>query len=213
MKFLVFLFFFTSHAAFAADSSPEQFALPVMQNAVVTSAPLPASDSGCPPAGVELLKSVESGSGKAVSSSKIILNLVAQSAPARAKLESENFKCGVCKQKNLVSTYTTSAPQQLRTDQVCAAPFARNFQHELNNQDIEAYANDVLRGKNPEGAAMTKDCASSCNFSTASAQTPLTQTTSRLNLTVYCGPPRQGSIVFATYDFTVGFIHEYTCQK
>lgn len=197
----------------AFGSVVEQLAVPVMVKAVLLSSLTPTADPSCPASGSEIISSVEKASAKAISSSKTILDLVNGVDAQRAKLRVDSSHCGVCKQVNVVSTYTTSSPNQLRTDITCGAPFVRNFQHDFVNQDIESYVSDILRGKNPEGSQILNDCPKTCNLYTASAETPLTSSTSRLNLTILCGPPRQGSIVFATYDFSVGFIHQWSCSK
>ncbi len=191
----------------------EKEAIPVMKKAVLAAAPPVGQASDCPASGSELIKDVQTDVGKAMTSKKIILEMVNQTAATRVKYEKDASRCGACKQVNLVSTYTTSSPNQPKPDQVCATPFARNFQHEMNNQDIEAFANDTLRGKNAEGQKFGVDCSNTCNMYTASAETPLTPTTSRLNLTILCGPPRVGTVVFATYDLSVGFIHQWVCTK
>ena len=191
----------------------ETEAIPVMEKAILGSNPATSAYPDCPPAGSKIFKSVLTSTGKATTSAKVIRDLAAQSAPKREALQNDHSHCGVCKQTNLVSTFTTSAPNHLKTDQVCATPFARNFQRDLNNQDIEVYAGDTLRGKNAQGQQFTAECSNTCNLYTATGQTPLSSGTSRLNLTILCGPPRTGTILTATYDLSVGFVHQWVCSK
>ena len=201
-----------------AVNSVQDQAIPVMVKSVLAGNPLASStaaaqDPACPAPGYQVVHPVETGTGKAVSSATTILGMINSAAGERAKLQNDTTKCGPCKQTNIVSTFSTSAPSELRSDVICANPFARNFQHDFNNQDIESYATDILRGKNPEGAKLNSDCPDTCSLYTASAQTPLTSSTSRLDMTVSCGPQRQGKIVFAIYNFTVGLVQQWSCAS
>ncbi len=196
-----------------AASSVQEQAIPVMLKSVLAGNPPSAQDPACPAAGYQVVNPVETGNGKAVSSSTTIVGMINSAAGQREKLQNDTTKCGPCKQANLVSTFSTSAPSELRSDVTCAAPFARNFQHDFNNPDIESYATDILRGKNPEGAKLNSNCPDSCSLYTASAQTPLTASTSRLDMTVFCGPQKQGNILFAIYNLTVGFVHQWSCSS
>ncbi len=191
----------------------ESLALPVMTKAVLSSNLPSNQDPNCPPSGSELFKAVGTGIGKAIMSVGIVKDLTARAAQKRESLQADRNHCGSCKQVNLVSNYSASAPNQIRQDLVCETPFAINFQKELNNQDIEAFGSDTLRGKNSPGQQVERECSKTCNYYMASAQTPISQTTSRINLTVVCGPPRQGSILTANYDLTVGFVHQWVCIK
>ncbi len=188
-------------------------ALPVMEKAVLASNPAFVQDPSCPTPGSETIKNAITGTGKAMTSAKIIKDMVAQSTTKRDLIMSDRSRCGACKQINLVSTFTTSAPNQLKLDSSCPTPFASNFQKELNNQDIEAFANDTIRGRNAQGQQFANACSNACNLYTATASTPLSSATSRLNLTILCGQPRVGSILSATYDLSVGFVHQWVCAK
>ena len=144
---------------------------------------------------------------------KIISELIQMASQKRNALQAEVGRCGVCKQNNTVTTFTSSAPQVQRTDIICKTAFVRNFPVDLHNAEIEVFVSDTLRGRNVQGQQLLSDCNDSCSLYTASAQTPIEAGTSHLNMSVLCGPLRQGSILSSPYVYRLGFVHQWTCSK
>lgn len=189
----------------------QEVGLPILTSSILSVAK--SSDQGCPAPGSEVIPLVEKSTGKIRSSSATIGDLMTKTSNTLQSLKNNSAHCGECKQQNLVSSFTTTAPQELRADEVCPTPFARSFQTDLNNADIESFVDQTLRGKTPQGAKYVSDCANLCSNQVVSAQTALSPTTTRLNLVVICGPPRQGTLLLSTYQFSVGFIHQWICKK
>jgi len=218
--FLGFVLLMPMHFAFAQGFNSdckadcvEKEALPVLKEAILH-APLRLPQSAdCPEGGIDLFENVAMADGTVVASSSIISALTDKTSAYLNDLSRSSGRCGSCQQHNLVTPFTESQPEKLRLDVVCTTPFTKNIQREIEDTQIEDYAAATLKGDNPEGKALHDACSSSCNFHVATAKTPISSTRSRLNLTVLCGPPRQGFILFATYQYKIGFFRQWTCSK
>ena len=224
MKYLIILnlawAFQLSSQALADDSlrscTPrciELEAIPVMQKAVVA-ANSGVSSPGCPAPGIERITSAHD-IGKSYNSKGKIQDFIDASSAEHSRYVNDPSHCGGCKQVNLVSTFSTISPNQPKPDVICEKPFARNFFGEdLTDKQIASFASGIMQGGSDQGKEFAAACPSdTCNMYTASAITPTTQDKSRINLTVYCGPPRMGNFITATYDLTMGFVHQWVCTK
>ena len=181
---------------------------------VVRSAPNELKqDPSCPAPGYEVKKIAEA-QGLIFSAKNIINDFLIQSQAPAALMNADQSHCGSsCKEINLVSTFTTSAPQQTLISKDCENLPIQVIQKELDNTEIENFANQTLRGQTDEGAALHHGCPKTCSLYVASSQTPVSPTRSLLNLTVRYGQPRDGAIFIADYKFKSGLIHQWTCTK
>jgi hypothetical protein len=188
-------------------------AVPYMAKAVIASSIPNHQDASCPNAGFEIVQNIAATQGAVVSSAGIIKTMIDQSQGQFSKFSSDKSHCGACKETNLITTFTTSAPSKTIGDSNCYHMPTENIQKELDNSEIENYANQTLQGNTPEGQHFLQICPKTCSFYVASAQTPTGPQRSRLNLTVMCNDKRQGAILFATYNYSLGAIHQWSCAK
>ncbi len=188
-------------------------AVPYMAKAVIASSIPNHQDASCPSAGFEVMPNLAATQGAVISSAGIIKSMIDQSQNQFSKLTADKSHCGTCSETNLITTFTTSAPSRTIGDPNCFNKPVENIQKELDNSEIENFANQTLQGNTSEGQHLVQICPKTCSFYVASAQTPIGPHKSRLNLTVLCNDKRQGSIVFATYNYSLGVIHQWSCAK
>jgi len=222
LRFIGYLFFTLQIASLAVAQPDLQDcttdclrtqAIPTMESGVL-SAPMDSKqDADCPQAGFVLINDVASERGLVLALQGIFNELSTQVAPQQELLRKDQSHCGVCHQHNVVSMFSTSEPEKIRTDVVCDTHFAKNIEKTIDDSKIRSYMQDTLTSKNPEGKKIGEACSDKCSYSIAVARTQVAATSSRLDLTILCGQPRDGFVLFSTYNFTVGFIQRWTCSK
>lgn len=170
------------------------------------------NNPNCAVAGSETFDNLFQTLGGAISARALVSSLLEKSQDNLKGLEVDSRRCGSCKQVNQVVVYTTSEPELVLVNSSCNNKPTVNIRTNLADSEIQTYIESTIRGNNPEGKDLYLGCPNPCAFFTASASTSLGNNRSLLNLTVHCGPPRNGSILFANYKFTAGLIHKWTCQ-
>ncbi len=195
------------------DNCVAKVAIPYLVKSVLASSAQPEKVLGCPDAGFVVSPTLEATQGSIVSSANIISGLVSRTPALVSKLNADRSHCGVCREMNTLTTFTTTSPQSISSDVSCQSQPVENVRIELENSEIESYVNQTLTGKNQEGQRLHQNCPQSCSFYVVSGQTSISASRSRLNLTVLCGQPRKGSLLFSSYIFTVGVIQQWACAK
>src|SRR3989338_535157 len=209
LKFFAVLFFAFSSQA---NSSFESIGIPMMKESVKKSFQLSDSAQGCPQAGFQEFDSLSSARGSAMSSSKIITQLLEEIDPHHREISVENSRCGSCRQVNEIAVFSTSEPEKVKMKQFCNNRPTVNVEKEMENSDVQDFASDTMRGKTPEGKELYAGCPDPCSFYVASATTPRSETRSLLNLTVHCGQPRNGGVLMAKYIYKAGLVQKWACQ-
>ena len=186
--------------------------LPVLKTAVYKSFVSSKVNPACSPGGQNSVDKIHQVEGSATAAKSIVRSLVEGTQTELSSLSNDSSKCGSCRQVNQVVIYTTSEPAQVNADSSCDNRPTVNIQIELPDSDIQIYAESTLKGDTPQGQQLYQGCPDPCAFNTASAATPAGNGRSLLNLTVHCGQPRTGFILFAKYKFSSGLIHKWVCQ-
>ncbi len=196
----------------SAQSAFETVALPIMKQAVATSFAASETNTNCAVGGTVAYDKLALGKGGATSSATVISSLINSIEGNRQHLLQDGSKCGSCQQVNQVAAYTTSEPEKILRNEMCDKMPTVNVQKLVADSDLKTFAAGTLRGSTPEGKKLYASCPNPCSFHVASATTPMGNQQSLINLTVHCGQPRAGSILFAKYKFSSGLIHKWTCR-
>ncbi len=195
-----------------SQSAFETVALPIMKQAVALSFGDSQFNKDCAAGSIVAYDKLALGNGGATSSAAIVNSLISKIEGNRQSLLQDGSKCGTCQQINQVATYTTSEPEKTLRNEMCDKMPTVNIQKLLVDSEVESYAASTLRGATPEGKKLYAACPNPCSFHVASATTPMGDQQSLINLTVHCGQPRVGIVLFAKYKFSSGLIHKWTCQ-
>ena len=173
-------------------------------------------DIECPKAGIEILGLKEHFDGGLMSGKLSLLPQVNVLLVAKEKtLNSDGSKCGSCRQTNQTTVIVNSFPQPVTP----AIDFCKNqptqlFRQEFTSrQDAADYAVETVKGNGRDGKKLLAGCPDPCSFYVMTATTQLPTGKTRLNLSVRCDQPRDGSAFFATYHYSGNLIHEWTCTK
>ena len=210
-SFLIGVIVFSSGVSFA-QSSFDKVGIPIFKKSVLASFVQTAQGKACPAAGSQSLDHLSQSVGSASSSVDSVARLIENVKPRRDQLNVDSSRCGQCQQVNQVATFTTSEPANTLTDSSCNNRPTTNFKKLLPMDQVENFVDSTLRGNNPEGQALTQGCPDPCSFYVASAVSDRGSNQSLLNLTVHCGQPRDGSILFADYKYTAGLIQSWSCK-
>lgn len=195
-----------------ASSSFDKVGIPKLKKSVVESFVKTEQGRRCPVAGSVSYDRLAELTGSASSSADSVSRLLERVQSRRDQLNVDSSRCGKCQQINQVAAFTTSEPIRTLTNSMCDNRPTVNIQKLLPTDQVERYANSTLRGGTPEGKALYQGCPDPCSFYVASATTERDANQSLLNLTVHCGQPRNGSILFAKYKYTAGLIQKWSCQ-
>jgi hypothetical protein len=174
----------------------------------------PPQDSACPADGSATYDSLAQGRGSISDSESTVESLIRSISKQYENLKADNQRCGSCRQKNVVSIYTTSVPAKIRFAAECSnmptSVIEKEFDHKV---EIASYLARTLKGSNQDGQYLAQQCPDPCSYYITSARTPLINDQERLTLAVQCGQPRAGFILTAAYDYKVGIVHSWTCSS
>lgn len=174
----------------------------------------PKDSKSCPAGGSEVVPNLRSEKGKIFSIADRVDDVRDGIKPALRERETENKRCGACKQNNMVSLVTTISPEKTVTDPTCANRPAETFTVNLESKSsVKGFLESVLRGENAEGKRLHQGCPDPCSFYVTTAETEAQGDRTYLTLTVQCGQPRKDSLLTAKYDYKSGLVHQWTCSK
>ncbi len=208
---LVGIIMFASGVSFA-QSSFEKVGIPALKKSVVESFVKTDQGKTCPAAGTVSFDRLAQVIGSASSSVDSVARLIENVKPRRDKLNIDSSRCGKCQQVNQVAAFTTSEPAKTSTNSKCNNRPTTNIRKILPMDQVENFVDSTLRGNTSEGRSLNQGCPDPCSFYVASAVTERDHNQSLLNLTVHCGQPRNGSILFADYKYTAGLIQSWSCK-
>ncbi len=195
-----------------SENAFEKIALPMMKTAAYQSFGESEVNKECAVGATADFDKLATGRAGASSSSAMIASLLEKIENRRQELLVDSSHCGSCQQVNDVATFTTTEPEKTLRDASCDTMPTINIQKELPAGEIQSFAAATLQGKTDEGKKLYAGCPNPCSFHIATATTPLENQNSLLNLTVQCGQPRNGSILFAKYNYSSGLLHKWTCR-
>ncbi len=208
---LVLMGFLASGSVFA-QSSFEKTGIPVMKKSVIESFVKTAQTKSCPMGGSLSFDRLAQNTGSATGSAEAVARLIESIDMRRDQLNVDSSRCGSCQQINQVAAYTTSEPSKTTLNASCDNRPTVNIRKLLPSNQIESFVSSTLRGSTAEGKSLYQGCPDPCSFYVASATTERDENQSLLNLTVQCGQPRSGSILFAKYKYTAGLIQKWSCK-
>lgn len=196
-----------------AESRFKSIAIPILKSAVLQSFPPVQVSPDCPEGGSQLRDSIEQTVEPVTNTKSAVTGIIEKTRPVVNQYVNETGKCGSCKQINQVSMYTTSEPAKVSLNSACDNKSAENIRMTMPDKDIHSFVEAVVSGKTAEGRRIYAACPDPCSLYTASSTLPAANNNVHLNLTVHCGQPRKGSLLFSNYKFTTGIIHKWTCQN
>lgn len=167
----------------------------------------------CPEGGTQSRDNVAQTEETITAAKSAVTGIIEKTRPVVKGYVNETGKCGACKQINQVSMYTTSEPAKVLSESACENKPAENIRMTMPDKDIDSFVAAVMSGKTSEGRRIYAGCPDPCSFYTASSTVPAGNNKVLLNLTVHCGQPRKGILLFSNYKFTTGIIHKWTCQN
>ena len=199
--------------AAAAESSFNRVGIPTLKSAVLHSFPPVQASPDCPEGGSQSRDNVAQTAESVTNAKSAVTGIIEKTRPLVKEYVNETGKCGSCKQINQVSMYTTSEPAKISFEATCDTKSAENIRMTMPDKDIDSFVEAVVSGKTAEGRRIYAGCPDPCSLYTASSTVPAANNKVLLNLTVHCGQPRKGTLLFSNYKFTTGIIHKWTCQN
>lgn len=208
-------FFLILLATFAAkaESSFDRVGIPTLKSAVLHSFPPVQAGPDCPEGGSQSRGDITQTEEPVTNAKSAVTGIIEKTRPVVKQYVNETGRCGSCKQINQVSMYTTSEPAKVSSDNACDNKSAENIRMIMPDKDIDSFIEAVMSGKTAEGRRIYAGCPDPCSLYTASSTVPAANSKVLLNLTVHCGQPRKGTLLFSNYKFTTGLIHKWTCQN
>lgn len=171
-------------------------------------------DASCPAGGTEFHENLAATRGKIFSAVDSIRNLIDSIHPRAQALQTENARCGACRQNNVVSVYASASPEQFTVVPECQGRKGETFSVDVRDKSqIKDFTEEILTGRNNEGQRIQRACPDPCAYYVSTAQTGLADGWTHVTLTVQCGPPRSQSVFSASYEFRGGLIHQWSCSK
>lgn len=208
---VVFISLLVSGSAFA-QTSFQTVGIPALKKSVVESFVKTEQGKNCPAEGLLSFDRIVEVTGSAVSSVDSVARLIEAVKGRKDQLNSDGSHCGKCQEINQVASYTTSEPSRTTLNSMCNNRPTVNIRKLLPMDQIETFVDSTLRGRTPEGRSLNQGCPDPCSFYIASSTTERDGNQSMINLTVHCGQPRKGSILFADYKYTAGLIQSWSCK-
>ncbi len=196
-----------------AESSFIRVGIPTLKAAVLHSFPQVQASADCPEGGSQSRDNIAQTEEPVTNTKSAVTGIIEKTRPVVKEYVNETGKCGSCKQINQVSMYTTSEPAKFSLDSACDNKSAENIRMTMPDKDINSFVEAVMSGKTAEGRRIYAGCPDPCSLYTASSTVPAANNKVLLNLTVHCGQPRKGTLLFSNYKFTTGIIHKWTCQN
>ncbi len=173
-----------------------------------------ASDSACPAEGMDLIEDIHETKGALANALDSMDEMMKVISPTVAKKKSDVGRCGACKQTNVVSSYASISPEKTMPIPECGNRAAETFAIDVASKEgAKDFTEKLLSGDNAEGKRLQAACPDPCAYYVTTAQTQQDNGTTHLTLTVQCGQPRKGSVLFATYEYKAGVVHQWTCSK
>lgn len=210
--FFSFLIVLISGGNTFAESSFTRVGIPMLKAAVLQSFPQVQASADCPEGGSQSRDNIVHTEDTVTAAKSAVSGIIEKTRPVVKEYVNETGKCGTCKQINQVSVYTTSEPAKVSQDSACENKPAENIRTTMPDKDIDSFIEAVVSGKTSEGRRIYAGCPDPCSLYTASSTVPAGNNKVLLNLTVHCGQPRKGTLLFSNYKFTTGIIHKWTCQ-
>ena len=210
---LSFLLILLATFAAAAESSFDRVGIPILKSAVLHSFPPVQTSPDCPEGGSQSRDNIAQTEESVINAKFAVTATIEKTRPVLKEYVNETGKCGACKQINQVSMYTTSEPAKVSAEAACGNKSAENIRMTMPDKDIDSFIEAIVSGKTTEGRRIYAGCPDPCSLYTASSTLPAANNKVLLNLTVHCGQPRKGTLLFSKYKFTTGIIHKWTCQN
>lgn len=168
----------------------------------------------CPRGGEVVYPDLAQKKSPALMAANTVQGVIAQTDAQMKSLLTENNRCGVCTQQNIISQFAVIHPDFTIDNSFCENRPTKTIQKILNTtQEVKTYTQAVLQGSNEEGAAMAKDCPNPCAYYVTTAQTPTADLKTHLTMTVQCGMPRRDPIFTAQYSYKAGLLQNWSCLK
>lgn len=208
-----FLVILIATCAATAESSFNRIGIPTLKAAVLHSFPPVTASPDCPEGGMQSRDNIAQTEEPVTNAKSAVTGIIERTRPVVKQYVGEVGKCGSCKQINQVSMYTTSEPAKVSADSACENKSAENIRMTMPDKDIDSFVEAVMSGKTAEGRRIYAGCPDPCSLYTASSTVPAGNGKVLLNLTVHCGQPRKGTLLFSSYKFTTGLVHKWTCQN
>lgn len=208
---LISLFLVLTNTLQAFGASKHEEALAIVNDAVTDFSKSGPQDASCPHSGMETLE-IGKIEGRLPSARDSITKIQQLTETEAKMILGKSNKCGTCKQNNVMTTINVTRPMTDKKVQACENLKTEVIRSEFtDHQNMEAFVQAVLDGKNQEGQRIYAACPNPCSFYVYSASTVLPNGQLRSNLYVQCGQPRSG--LLGKYTFSGAVTQEWTCSK
>ena len=179
---------------------------------VVRDETIEQSQSGdCPVGGLRLQETGKIQEGGLMSAESILRGLQKDIQKETDLASKDQSRCGTCQQVNLASPVTASRPKSPSPHRSCENRPTETVRGEFESEsEALSYIRETLKGNTRDGERLYAACPDPCSFSIYQSQTKISSGKTRVNLVVQCGHPKGG--LFATYQFSGAYVHQWSCR-